>query len=471
MATTITVYEDVNDVGVVESGTTITVYEMFIGVGPQGPTGATGPAGASAVAGVLPSSFVEMTTPVTVTSATLVDITGATTTITLDSTVNIAVFMDCEVSSDGVCDLGLTISINGTDHDVVTTHLFGTASDPGKTSVIHRTATPIAAGTYTVKGRFLRSSGTKTPQVDRADLLVFALQGAKGADGADGITPDAIHAATNKTTPVDADEVGIWDSISGLLNRLSWVNIKATLKTYFDTLYLALVAPGTSGNVLTSNGSAWTSVANAAANGWIAVTDTWTYASASTITVPAGASTTYSEFSKVKFDQHGVTKKGYINPTSDTLLTFYAGSDYVIEDTATYPITNIYYSNAAMPIGFPDAFNFTGTYSGGSTMTWGTITVNTQKFSIVGKNVIVYADVTGTTGGTADTILKITTAAGQLPPNPVQLYAGAVVFDSSSISGFISFTTSGEILFYKYDRAVYGLGAGRRGSGVIIYTL
>jgi hypothetical protein len=30
-------------------------------------------------------------------------------------------------------------------------------------------------------------------------------------------------------------------------------------KTYFDTLYLALVAPGTSGNVLTSNGSAWTS--------------------------------------------------------------------------------------------------------------------------------------------------------------------------------------------------------------------
>jgi hypothetical protein len=46
-----------------------------------------------------------------------------------------------------------------------------------------------------------------------------------------------IHGAVNKTTPVDADEVGIWDSVTGLLNRLSWENIKATLKTYFDTLY------------------------------------------------------------------------------------------------------------------------------------------------------------------------------------------------------------------------------------------
>lgn len=46
-----------------------------------------------------------------------------------------------------------------------------------------------------------------------------------------------IHAATNKTTPVDADEFGIYDSVSGLLNKLTWANLKATLKTYFDTLY------------------------------------------------------------------------------------------------------------------------------------------------------------------------------------------------------------------------------------------
>ena len=38
-------------------------------------------------------------------------------------------------------------------------------------------------------------------------------------------------------------------------------------KTYFDTLYLALVAPGTSGNVLTSNGTAWESAAPASGDG------------------------------------------------------------------------------------------------------------------------------------------------------------------------------------------------------------
>ncbi len=43
---------------------------------------------------------------------------------------------------------------------------------------------------------------------------------------------DSFHAATEKTTPIDADEIGIWDSVSGLLNRLTWANLKATLKVW-----------------------------------------------------------------------------------------------------------------------------------------------------------------------------------------------------------------------------------------------
>ena len=49
-----------------------------------------------------------------------------------------------------------------------------------------------------------------------------------------------INGATSKTTPVDADQVGLMDSAaSNILKKLSWANIKATLKTYFDTLYQA----------------------------------------------------------------------------------------------------------------------------------------------------------------------------------------------------------------------------------------
>ena len=43
----------------------------------------------------------------------------------------------------------------------------------------------------------------------------------------------AIHAATEKTTPVDADEIGITDSAASyVLKKLTWANLKATLLTW-----------------------------------------------------------------------------------------------------------------------------------------------------------------------------------------------------------------------------------------------
>jgi hypothetical protein len=52
------------------------------------------------------------------------------------------------------------------------------------------------------------------------------------------------HAATGKTTPVDADEMPLVDSAaSNVLKKLTWANLKATLKTYLDTLYAPLSQP------------------------------------------------------------------------------------------------------------------------------------------------------------------------------------------------------------------------------------
>jgi len=45
-----------------------------------------------------------------------------------------------------------------------------------------------------------------------------------------------INSLTNKTTPVNTDNLVIQET-GGLLKKLSWSNLKATLKTYFDTLY------------------------------------------------------------------------------------------------------------------------------------------------------------------------------------------------------------------------------------------
>lgn len=46
---------------------------------------------------------------------------------------------------------------------------------------------------------------------------------------------------TAKTTPVDADHLSLRDSAaSNILKKVTRANVKATLKTYFDTLYVAL---------------------------------------------------------------------------------------------------------------------------------------------------------------------------------------------------------------------------------------
>lgn len=42
-----------------------------------------------------------------------------------------------------------------------------------------------------------------------------------------------IHSSTAKTTPVDADEFGIWDSVSGLLKKITTANLTAFLSTLF----------------------------------------------------------------------------------------------------------------------------------------------------------------------------------------------------------------------------------------------
>lgn len=64
-------------------------------------------------------------------------------------------------------------------------------------------------------------------------------------DGTANITvvAPATFAATSKSTPVDADEIPLVDSAaSNGLKKLTWDNIKATLKTYFDTLYATLAS-------------------------------------------------------------------------------------------------------------------------------------------------------------------------------------------------------------------------------------
>jgi hypothetical protein len=76
---------------------------------------------------------------------------------------------------------------------------------------------------------------------------------------------DWINGLTSKTTPVDADETYLRDSeASGASKKLTWANIKATLKTYFDTLY----TPAGSGTELQyRNSSSFAAVTGSSVDG------------------------------------------------------------------------------------------------------------------------------------------------------------------------------------------------------------
>ncbi len=65
-----------------------------------------------------------------------------------------------------------------------------------------------------------------------------------------------ISGYASKSTPVDADLIPLSDSVSSFgIKKLSWANLKATLKTYFDTLYVALSGNQTIADIKTFTSS------------------------------------------------------------------------------------------------------------------------------------------------------------------------------------------------------------------------
>lgn len=112
----------------------------------------------------------------------------------------------------------------------------GTAAATAATD--YATASHNHTGTYVATGADAADLSSSTA----TDGYVLTADGAGGAAWeAAAVTyagaASEIHAATDKATPVDADELGLVDSAaSWVLKKLSWANLKTTLSSVFAVL-------------------------------------------------------------------------------------------------------------------------------------------------------------------------------------------------------------------------------------------
>lgn len=203
-----------------------------------------------------------------------------------------------------------------------------------------------------------------------------------------------IDSLPEKTTPSDLDTLllsNYW--------KITWANIKASLSS----------------------------------NGWNSAGETWTYASASTFTVPGDVTAKYVKGTRIKWTQTTV-KYGVVLSSSysapNTTVTIAVNNDYVITNAA---ISANYYSYSETPLGFPYWFNYTPTYTCSGSMTFTSVVTTIARYHISSNTCRVQHNASGTTGGTASNQIRVS--------NPV------TNTDASAVPGFgnVRDATSGAV--------------------------
>jgi len=224
---------------------------------------------------------------------------------------------------------------------------YGITSDGGADDIVLPEANTTQAGLLgSDKWDEVVANTSKISFDSTSSTKLGTIEGSADVTDAVNIASSVVGVA-DKATPVDADSLPLIDSAAAnVLKELTWANLKATIKSYYDSVTATL-----------TNKTLTSPLFGGTIDGWISAGETWTYASADdptyTFTVPTDLTTKYSAGMKIKLTNASVkyfiiTKVAYSDP--NTTVTVYGGTDY---DLANSAITLPYYSMVRSPALFP----------------------------------------------------------------------------------------------------------------------
>lgn len=205
--------------------------------------------------------------------------------------------------------------------------------------------------------------------------------------------------------------------------------------------------------------------ANAApVSGWVPIAETWTYASAGSVNVPAGAAARYQKGDYIMLGQ-STTKYFVVTAVADTVVSLTGGSDYVV-DNAT--ITAVYLSRQSNPFGFPGEFNYNPTSGGFSAVPTGVV----ARFSIKGGvcSVSIRQANNGTSNSTGFSVTLPVQAANV---SGAQWTAPAMVVDNGAVPttpglAVINAASSSIALYINYAGTAFTASGGKRVAAVVL---
>jgi len=184
---------------------------------------------------------------------------------------------------------------------------------------------------------------------------------------------DAVKSTSATNVP------GVFDNSSGTQNILECKDNGSTVLSVADGGAVAITG------TLSVNGSV---VSGSGFDGWIGVSDTWTYASSTSFTISGDKTSILSVGDKIKLTQTSV-KYFYITSLSygapNTTVNITAGSDYSLANAV---ITSPNYSKTTSPNGFPTYFNYSPTLSEITSVEYARFSLNGKTCTLHLQNII-----------------------------------------------------------------------------------